>query len=297
MIIASRIPAPPLAAYVERLWYCEGQAPYPRLKVLPVPSLHLMINLGDACRVYGPGANRTGPGVAGDAIWAAGLRSACHVMDLPRDVRALNVSFIPSGAYPFLQMPLGELRDRVAPLEALWGRAAAAELRERLAAAPSAQARLALLERLLLARLAGLDEAPCGLELVRHAVAQIARAHGALSIRALSARLGVSHKHLITLFRQLVGATPKAVARLSRLQHVLEAIDPAVDPNPAAARVLMRAHWAGVAQCAGYYDEAHLDRDVRAFTGHTPGECWRLLRRIHAEHPGYRLSPKFLPAG
>jgi alkanesulfonate monooxygenase SsuD/methylene tetrahydromethanopterin reductase-like flavin-dependent oxidoreductase (luciferase family) len=59
----------------------------------------------------------------------------------------------------------------------------------------------------------------------------------------------------------------------------------------------MRAFRAEIAQHAGYYDEAHFDRDVRVFTGHSPTECLRLLRRAHAEHPGYGLPPKFLPTG
>src|SRR5262249_12061450 len=179
-------------------------------------------------------------------------------------------------------------------LDAIWG-AAAAEIRERLGAQPTPQARLALLERLLLARLARIDTAALRgdpdpwLTPVQQAVAMIARAHGKLSIATPSQQLGVSHKHLITQFQRLVGTTPKALARLYRLQYVLDCLDP--DPDPAQLFT-----WARVAHQAGYYDEAHFNRDFHAFTGHTPSACLRLLRREHVEHPEYHLYPKFLPA-
>jgi AraC-like DNA-binding protein len=282
------IPSPPLDAYIKCLWHCEGPAAYPRLKVLPMPSLHLMVNFGDAYHVYE--GDHPGPVATCAESWSVGLWKTYHVMDWPRDLRILNVSFRPGGAAPFLRLPLAELRNQVVSLDALWGRSAA-EIRERLSTAPTLQARFALLERLLLARLGegphGLD---AGLETVRYAVAEIARQRGALSIGALSQQIGISQKHLITQFTRLVGGTPKELARIYRFKHVLDSIDPSIDP----ARPL---NWAQIAQRSRYHDEAHFNKDFRAFTGQTPTDCLRLLRRIHAEHPERALYPKFLPIG
>ena len=133
------------------------------------------------------------------------------------------MSFKPGGAYPFLKLPLSELHNQIVPLDALWGRCAD-EIRERLYAEPTIQARFALLERLLLARLC---EAPHGLNIVQAAVAVIARQHGALSIRALCEQIGISQKHLITQFKRMVGGTPKELARLDRFKHILQSIEPA----------------------------------------------------------------------
>jgi hypothetical protein len=158
MGVTYRLPAPPLDAYIARLWQCEGPPPYPRLTVLPMPSLHLMVNLGDTYHIYADEASRTAPLATCAQSWSVGLWDSSHVMAWPRDMRLVNVSFRPGGAAPFLRLPLGELRNQIVSLDAIWG-SAAAEIRERLADAPTPEARLALLERLLLARLPVTGEA------------------------------------------------------------------------------------------------------------------------------------------
>src|SRR5262245_44130695 len=189
MGVTYHLPTPPLDAYITSLWQCEGPAPYPRLTVLPQPTLHLMINLGDAYEVYADRANDASPLASCAQSWSVGVWDTSHVMDWPHDMRLVNVTFRPGGAAPFLRLPLAELRNQLVSLDAIWG-AAAAEVRERLAEVPTPQARLALLERLLRARLARLDHAAPGraprydpwLAPVQQAVAALARMHGDLSI-------------------------------------------------------------------------------------------------------------------
>jgi AraC-like DNA-binding protein len=232
------------------------------------------------------------------ASYVLGVWDTALVMEWPRTAQLVGVTFRPGGAAPFLSLPLGELRDQVAPLDAIWGRAAAEELRERLAAASTPQERLALFERLFLVRLARLGQVSHrrdptrdpALALTQHAVDELARGRGARAIQALSQQLGLSHSHLITQFQRLVGTTPKALARLYRLQRVLERLD----PDPAHPHT-----WAQVAQQADYYDEPHFNHDFAAFTGLTPTDYLQGLRRFHAEHPGsaHALAPRFLPAG
>jgi hypothetical protein len=51
MIYMSHIPSPPLNLYIDDLYYLDGPAPHSRLKTFPVPSLHLMVNFGQAFSV------------------------------------------------------------------------------------------------------------------------------------------------------------------------------------------------------------------------------------------------------
>ncbi len=144
MKITVHMPSPPLDAYIKCLWYCEGAEPHQRMKILPMPSLHLMINFGDPFHVYQPGQEQPFASCAAD--WSVGLWNGYHVMDWPQAMQILNVSFKPAGAYPFLQIPLSELHNQIVPMDAIWG-GRAAEIRERLYFAPSMQARFALLEQ------------------------------------------------------------------------------------------------------------------------------------------------------
>ena len=271
MVTTFHIPSPPLNAYINCMWYFGGTLPYPRLKMLPMPSLHVMFNFGDAFHVYE--ANQTRPFATCAESWSVGLWSAYHLMDAPLDVQVLNVSFKPGGAYPFLKLPLSELHNQIVPLDTLWG-ACAAEVRERLYDAPTVQARFALMERLLMARLC---EAPHGLDIVQDAVAVIARRRGALSIRALCDQIGISQKHLITQFKRMVGGTPKELARLDRFKHILQSIEPTQPVD-----------WGLIAHQHHYYDQSHLNKDFEAFTGHNPTE-YLLLRRQDPD-PARHLS-------
>jgi hypothetical protein len=168
MIITHYFLSPPLNSFIKCLWYCEGPALYPRLKVLPMPSLHLMVNFGDAFHLYEAGD--AGPFATCAESWSLGLWNAYHIMDWPVGMSLLNVSFKPGGAYPFLRLPLSELNNQVVSLDAIWG-PLAGEIRERLYAAQTVQARFALLEELLLARL---REVPYGLSAMQYAVDEIA---------------------------------------------------------------------------------------------------------------------------
>jgi AraC-like DNA-binding protein len=272
------IPAPPLNAYIDDLYYLDGPSPYPRLKVSPDPMLHLMVNLGQPFEVYAP--NQATPFATCSESWWIGLWSHYWIVDWSQPVQFYGVHFKPAGVYPFLGLPLSELYNQVVPVDAIWGQFAA-EIRERLYAAPTPQAGLALLERLLLERLA---EAPYGLDIVQFAIGQIARQHGTLSIRALSDHIGISQNHLLTQFKRMVGVPPKELARFYRFAHVVYSIDPTKSVD-----------WGRIARQSRFYDLSHLNKDFVEFTGHSPSDYLRLRRRFHAENPNHSLDVGPLP--
>jgi AraC-like DNA-binding protein len=266
MSYLQHIPRAPLDAYVDDLYYLDGPAPYARLKIFPMPSLHLIINLGDGCRVYtpehaAPSARRIG------SCWV-GLWSTHYVVEYPATMRLYGIHFKPGGAHPFLRMPLSELHNEIVALDAIWGQEAGRIL-ERLHEAPTIGAGFALLERMLLSRL----NESSGLDMVRFAIAEIARQHGVAPIRELSDAMGISQNHLSTQFKRVAGVPPKQIARLYRFAHVLHSIDPekAVD-------------WTEIAHEARFFDQSHFNKDFAAFTGFSPTRYLQLRRRLHQEH-------------
>jgi AraC-like DNA-binding protein len=274
------VPSSPLNFYINYLYYPNGTVHPSREKILPLPAADLKINFGGAFQVYD--ADHTKPFATLTESWVLGLWSTFHIVDWPSDMQYFGVSFKPGGAYPFLGLPLSELQNQVVSLDVIWGRFAA-ELRERLHAAPAIQVQLALLERFLLARLC---EAPQGLKAVQYAVAEIARYHGALSIRELSERMGMSQKHLIGQFRKMVGCTPKELGRLYRFAGILDNIDPTQPVN-----------WTLLAHHFCYHDQSHFIRDFKEFTGHTPTDYLRLRRLMHTMDPNRAEHTRLLPIG
>jgi AraC-like DNA-binding protein len=274
------VPSPPLNSYIKRLYSPDDSISPPREKILPLPALDLKFNFGGSLQVYD--ANQGEPFTTLAESWVLGLWTKSHMVDWPSDLQYLGVSFKPGGAYPFLGLPLSELQNQVVPLDAIWG-TYAAEVREQLYAAPTVQARFALLERFLLARL---FEGPQGLRAVQYAVAEIAHHHGTLSIRELSERMGMSQKHLIVQFKQMVGSTPKALGRLYRFADILASID-----------FTQPVDWTLVAHQFYFHDQSHFIRDFREFTGHTPTDYLRLRRQMHAEDPVRARISRLLSIG
>jgi AraC-like DNA-binding protein len=280
MTFISHIPAPPLNFYIKSLYYPIESLPLPREKILPLPTLDLKINFGGGFQVYD--VDQSEPFTTLTDSWVLGLWTTYHIVDWPADLQYVGVSFKPGGAYPFLRLPLSELQNQIVSLDAIWG-PFAAELRERLYAAPTIQARFALLEQFFLARLC---EAPPGLKAVRYAAAKIARQHGTLSIRELSESMGMSQKHLIVQFKQMVGCTPKELGRLYRFADILASID-----------LTQPVDWTWVAHQFYFHDQSHFIRDFREFSGHTPSDYLRLLRQLHAEKPDRTKHLRLLPIG
>lgn len=280
MLNACHVPAPPLNSYVKCFWYSDGAAPYTREKLLPTSEVGLTFNFGAPSRVSEP--NRREQFTDCTESWLGGLRSGYIFLEVPAHIHMMSVDFKPGGAFPFLRFPLSEIGNQTISLDAIWGRFAA-KIRERLYAAPSVQARFALLERLLRTRL---SETPHGLDRVQFASDEIARCHGTLSMRALSERMGMSQKHLIAQFKRMVGTTPKALARLYRFRHVLRNIDP-----------LKPVDWSRIVHQSQYYDQSHCYKDFQAFTGHSPGEYLRLRRQAYAENLEHARHLKHLPTG
>lgn len=291
----SLVPRPPLDGLIDDLYYLEGSPPYPRLRLPPMPAALFVLNLGPPFRI------RAGAGTDGyDDGCVITTPTRAFEFGYPPGTRSVGVHFKPWGLAPFLGMPAAELRDLPVTVEQIWGRAAVAELRERLALAAGPGEMLALLESELRRRLTGtgglrltatgglslrrLDETS-GLELVRHVSGVIVATGGTAAIGDLSEAAGVSSTYLAQRFKALVGVTPKRLARTYRFASTLLSIDPARPVD-----------WSELAGRAGYFDQAHFGHEFRAFTGLTPTRYLEIRRRFLREHPGHVLDGWPLPA-
>ncbi|MEU4560511.1 helix-turn-helix domain-containing protein [Actinoplanes sp. NPDC023936] len=279
MEYTSRVPRPPLDGLIDDLYYLEGAPPYARLTLPASPAALLIVNLGAPFRI------RAGTGTV-PAEYADGCvvttPTRAFEFGYPPRTRSVGVHVKPWGLAPFLPMPAAELSDRPVTLEQVWGRADVAELRDRLNTAGEPCAMLTLLEEELMRRLC---ETTAGLGLVRHASGVIAATSGAVAIGDLSAAAGVSSTHLAQRFKELVGVTPKRLARTHRFATTVLAIDFAAPID-----------WGAVAGGAGYFDQAHFSHEFRAFTGLTPTRYAEVRRRFLRDHPGHVLDSWPLPA-
>jgi AraC-like DNA-binding protein len=93
--------------------------------------------------------------------------------------------------------------------------------------------------------------------LIEEAVRRFLRAPGS-DMAAMAGELGIGLRQFERRFRASVGLSPKLFARMRRFLRVFRAME---QPDTT---------WVAAAVDCGYYDQAHLIRDFRQFTGQTP---------------------------
>ncbi|MCB1559672.1 MAG: AraC family transcriptional regulator [Xanthomonadales bacterium] len=254
-------PRADLAACVAQLWYGEGTVNYQRDRILPGTGSFLLINLGPPQYRIESRADGSERRLRFDDIWYSGLQLAPIDTEAPHGSALLGVAFHAHGARPWLHVDADDSVDRVGPL-ADWLGDSVLALRQRLLQTQSIERRFALVEDWLAGRLAPRFVAS---ELVIGCLQRIADSDGVLAVEVLAKDAGVSRKHLGERFRREVGLTPKSLSRIHRFRRAMTLL---------AGRE--RVPWSELAALCGYYDQSHLIRDFRAFSGMAPGE---LLRR------------------
>jgi AraC-like DNA-binding protein len=258
MIFCRHTPGPPLAAFIDWIWYYEGLYPdHSKEHVLPDGTFELVINLRDEARKL---FNR-GDGARYDSFrrgWISGTHSEYIVIDALANSSMIGAHFKPGGIAPFLGLPADEMRDRVVELDAFWGIGAWC-LRDQLLAARGPQLKFRILEQFLRERLLHSSLPTERSARVNYAVDRFLRQPDQITVSVVAEEFGISHKHFIEEFRRQVGLTPKLFCRIRRFQEVLVRI---------AARE--RVEWADVACSCGYYDQAHFVHDFQEFAGLNP---------------------------
>jgi AraC-like DNA-binding protein len=219
--------------------------PFRRLEV-PSGEVHVIVSFGPRVRVPAPVQS-----------FVAAPHTEHTIVDFDAEQHGVEIRLTPIGAHLLLGVPMHELADRVTPIEDVLG-PAGAELPERLWAAPTWPERFALLDGLIAARL---EAARAPAPEVAHVWSRLVATHGAAPVEGLAAEIGWSRRHLLARFRDHTGLPPKVFARILRFQRATARLaDPA---GPSLCEIAL--------DC-GYYDQAHLNRDFRAFAGRTPTE-------------------------
>jgi len=230
--------------------YLEYEPVPTRMRTLPGRHAVLIVNLGPPMRLTVPGA-----AAARYRSFLAGVQDRHGTYETPGGQRGIQLDLSPLGAYTLLGVPMGRLANLAAGLDDLLGPRPAGELVERLDAAPSWAARFDLLDAFLLRRL---ELGPVPSAEVARAGRVLTATGGRIPVAALAGELGWSRARLHSRFREQVGLAPKVMARVLRFERAL------------ALMAEGGRGWAEIAADCGYYDQAHLNRDVRALAGCTP---------------------------
>jgi AraC-like DNA-binding protein len=240
---------------VDYMGYVERTGRPVRRREIPLDHVSLILELGPPLLVF-DAADPDGPSRPA-TTFVAGLHDSFALWGHDGEMWGVEVRFTPLGAHTFFRLAMHELANGVVSLEDVLG-AEARRLAERLAEAPTWNARFALLDAAIAARVA--DARPVSPS-IAWAWRRLVDTSGTAPVGALASELGCSRRHLATGFREQVGLPPKTVARILRFRRAVELLQGS-EPG----------RWAEIAHRCGYYDQAHFNRDFKQLAGHTPTE-------------------------
>ena len=281
-------PQAPLSRYVECFWSLRGNAttaaPISQ-SIYPDGCMELIFHCADSFNRY----SSRGMWELQPRQFLVGQMKRPVLLQPTGRVDVLGIRFQPAGAYLFLTIPTRDLMGRFVRLDELEN-PIFRELGVRIWDAATVSERISLLERTLTKQLAN---APRSDWIVEAAVEIVLRWRGCVSIGQITAALGISGRQLERKFSVWVGICPKMFCRIIRFQHIFHAVE---------QQDVRR--WAEVALACNYYDQAHLIKEFKEFSGQTPPSCFveenslahyftRAHRMSHSYKTGKSSPPRF----
>jgi AraC-like DNA-binding protein len=242
-------PASALRRYVREILWVRSE--HSRVQVLlPETTLTLLLRQSGQASLH----NQNLP----DTI-VSGLQKRTRIVDHAPGSSLIIVRFTEVGAPAILHDRVDLLYNRTVPLDDLLPRQEIDQIQSVLADTPAIRQQILSVERFLTGRIRPQNPISPQIE----AAAQMIRnTHGRFSIAAIARHAAMSQSALERHFRAAVGATPKKLSRLARLQHVCRLWDTGKPLTEIAFE-------------AGYCDQPHMVRDFRLFTGTSPEQFFQ----------------------
>jgi AraC-like DNA-binding protein len=239
----SETPAPPpLDRWVRCFWFLEAEGGGIQ-PVVPDGRLEIVLHRADPFSEVLP----DGSVQRQDAVMVSGQITRPVVLAPGATADIIGIRFRTAGARDLLRIPLSELTNQVIPLCAVEAGLAVA-----LEAAARSPEPVPALAAILLARMRPTRATTSGLAVARLAAGD--------RIADLARLLNVSPRTLERRVEADTGLTPKVLQRVMRFRTLYALLQTGQDA------------WARAALKAGYYDQAHANRDFRQFAGASPSE-------------------------
>jgi AraC-like DNA-binding protein len=171
-------------------------------------------------------------------------------------IRLLIAVLYPFGAAALFKIPASELRNQILSCEHFYGRHAEF-LADEIAVSETIPDKIRVTERFLMFQL---QNASAGNKLVTQAISLIQAHHGLVPVNRLADLTGTTERQLQRKFEEHIGISPKRYAGITRMQYALKVL----------RRKPADLSFAGIACESGFFDQAHLIREMKNLSGLTP---------------------------
>jgi len=272
-----------LRPHVHAMWVFESATGLPsgdaRI-VVPNGRAKLIIPWRNGLTAEGQGRRQVHP--EGNAVLIGVWDKPTVISSTQEPTVSIGIEFVPGGLRRFVDVPIGDLEQRIEPIGNVLG-ALGDRLARQVAAAETIREAVDLVSRFLDDRFRALNR-PSRLasdEAIRLMVASGFK----VEVGDLERQLGYSRRHLLTLFQRDVGMAPKRLISILAFERLYRAF------SQHRSTALLRDDALDV-----FYDQSHFIRHFRRFTGTTPSHFADLGnefgRLFYRQTPSDILEPR-----
>lgn len=244
------LPTPTLAPFVKHYWALRIYTPNISERITPVGCVQLIFHRGD--RMYSHSTNENQP----LAFIGGQSNGFCDIQSMGK-VDMLVVLFQPHGAKAFFNIPMEEFNNRNIALEDL-NDIGLLKLAEQVQNTPDNNIAIKFIENFLISRLGNYDN--YNHRRITRVLNSVNYSHIS-DIDKLAETACLGYKQFTRIFKEYIGTTPKEFTRIVRFQRALSTLqqNPNIDQTELAI------------DC-GFYDQPHLIKEFKTFSGYTPKE-------------------------
>ncbi len=193
-------------------------------------------------------------------------------------VDVLGVCFFPDGFYPFLKIPVSELKNQFLGAREV-GFKLAKNISERLKDAPDISARLTILENELVLLLVNGNQTP---KIFRQIFNALRQSDNTMQIAEFCQRNNISIRNMERMYNKYVGVSANTFSTLNRFHKSLNK--------------LLFSDYSKLSDLAydnGYFDQMHFIREFKRFAGNTP-KTFVHTKRFHITDRKINLAVVFI---
>ena len=242
-------PHPCLDKTIDHYWIEKSDSS--SVKILPDGTTSIIFSIGSPIGISD--ANGDPKKLSDNLI--VGTHKKYYVINAKIGTHIVGIKFKQGGAYNFFKIPMMQFSNKIVNLtDVLNGETE--KLRAKLISAKDDEAIRRVLDYYFLLKVDMLEEA---YNVVDSAIKEVSAKVNPTLIKSFCETANISNKHLISLFNNKVGLSPKLIHRLNKFINVIELLQKKRNVN-----------WPEVAYECQYYDQAHLINEFKSFSGLSP---------------------------
>ena len=254
MFYKKYLPAAPLRPYINWFYILEVEASVARpleLTAIANPSCAMVFNYGERYHITNPYYQQEWL----PESFLSGISTAPYRLHFSGSIGSLGVIFRTAAFRDIFHLPEPQALAGCRLVGSFFLGKDSRFFCEQLAEAPSHQARIELTDAWFLKMFA---RKPAAIHPADRALDIIMQNRGLVSMDSLSRALCLSPRQLRRVFLERTGASPKFLARMKRFSYAHNCLTSGSQ------------RWQDFLGDNGFYDQSHLIRDFKLFSGNTP---------------------------